>query len=116
MSRFAFALTAALVPAAALGASVDEDNAKDMRCLILTSEMAESEDKDLETAGLIASQYYLGRIDGRSPGADLEKLLVQEAGRIADEERPQLTMACAKHMEERGKHLEAVGNKIAAAS
>ena len=115
MIRLSLVLAFALIPAAAAAGTADEENAKDMRCLIVTSEMADSKDKDVETAGLIASEYDLGRIDGRSPGTDLEKLLVQEAVKLSDEARPGLMMACAKQIEERGKHLEIIGGKVAGA-
>ncbi len=114
MIRLTMIGAALALPTAAWAAPAAEENAKDMRCLIVASELADSKDKETETAGLIASQYFLGRIDGRSPGIDLEPLLIQEAEKLTDAERPALLTACGKQIEDRGRYLEAVGKRIEA--
>jgi hypothetical protein len=107
----ATAATLAL-PNAGLAATPAEETAKDVRCLIVVSELADSKDKETETAGLIASQYFLGRIDGRSPGVDLQRLLIREAEKLTDADRPTLLVSCGNQLEERGRYLEKIGKSI----
>ena len=110
----AAALSAAPVPLPA--APPAKENARDMRCLIVSFDLASAKDKELETAGLLASQYFLGRLDGRSPGTDFEALLVREAERMTEAQKAELTASCLKQIEDRNKLLEAVGNKVAGAN
>jgi hypothetical protein len=113
MLKLAIAAAVLATAAGARAATPAEENARDIRCLIAVSELSQSKDKAVETAGLIASQYYLGRIDGRTPNADLEALIIQEAPKLGNAERGPLLATCGKLIEDRGKALEAIGNKLA---
>ena len=108
-----FVIAAALLAPSPVSAA--EASGRDMRCLIVSFELADNKDKELETAGLLASQYFLGRIDGRSPEADFEALLVREAERMTEAEKSGLIASCLKQIEDRNKLLEALGTKVAGA-
>ena len=105
--------TVALAPWLAGAAPLDEETRRDVRCFILVAQLSGSEDPALRDAGRIGSQYFLGRIDGRAPGLDLEAVMVAEAdAAIAD--RKALFPYCGDLMKKRGAEVEAIGNRLAA--
>lgn len=104
-----FSLLAALSAAAVAAPS---DDADDVRCLIVAAELGDSKDKELEQAGSIMTMYYLGKLDGRSPGTDLEALVARQASAMGEEEKERLLIACSAQLELRGKQLEAVGERL----
>ena len=106
----AAAAMTAQAPAPAAPAS--DQNGRDARCLIVSSALTDSDDAEVRTAGLIAAQYYLGRIDGRSPGVDLEALLIREAERLPPADQQALLTSCGAVLEQRGKALEAIGDRM----
>ena len=100
----------AAVSMAALAAPGDD--ADDVRCLIVAAEMSDSKDKDLEEAGSIMTMYYLGKLDGRSPGTDLEALVLRQASGIREDDKERLLIACSAQLELRAKQLQAIGERL----
>lgn len=113
MLRPALALMLASLPIAA-GAAVAEDNARDMRCLILATHLSTSDKPEQKTAGQMAAQYYLGRIDGRSPNVNLETLLREQASSMKPEERQSILSACGNEIMARSKQVQEIGQRVAA--
>lgn len=107
MFRCAIALALLASPAAALAAPADDE--ADMRCFIVSAEMADSQDKEVETAGSIMLFYYLGRLDGRNASANLEALIEKQAKQLTDAEKQQLLASCSAKVEQRGKDLASMG-------
>ena len=113
MLRPALALMLASISVTA-GATVAEDNARDMRCLILATHLSTSDKAEQKTAGQMASQYYLGRIDGRSPDVNLETLLREQANNIKPDERQSILTACGQEIMARSKQVQEIGQRVAA--
>ena len=103
---------AAMLAAAAAAPATPADDAADMRCLIVAAELADNGDKEIEEAGTLMTIYFLGRLDGRSPGANLEEMLIREAGAMSEEDRQRLLISCSAQLELRGKQVEALGNRL----
>lgn len=102
----------ALLFTASLAAAAPADDAEDARCLIVAAELADSDDDELEEAGTIMTMYFLGRLDGRSPGANLETLIVREAAAMSEDDKERLLIACSAQLELRGKQMEALGSRL----
>jgi hypothetical protein len=100
---------AALPLIAAAPPPMDAETRSDVRCFtalaILTADAKEEDIMNLT----IVSQYYLGRIDGRSPGLDLESALAAEAESMGENEIRQLVKSCAVRVQERGRQLQSFG-------
>ena len=94
----------ALLFASAAAASPDVDSA-DVRCFLVAAEMADTKDKEVQSAASIMMFYYLGRIDGRDPKANVEALIEQEAARLTDADKKQLLTSCSAEVKLRGKQL-----------
>ena len=103
---------AAMLATAAVAPAAPADDAEDMRCLIVAAQMGDSGDKDVEEAGAIMLFYFLGRIDGRNAGANIEAMLRREAERMTDAEMERLAASCAAQFELRAKQIEAIGSAL----
>jgi hypothetical protein len=106
---------AAILPFLLLAAAappLDPETKKDVRCFLALSMLNENEDEGIRQAGLLGSQYYLGRIDGRVPGLDLEAALEAEAGSIDEAAHTALLESCGKLMETRGSEVVAIGEAL----
>ncbi|WP_068070795.1 hypothetical protein [Novosphingobium lentum] len=101
---------------AAPATPVDAANAQDVACIALFAAAAgNSTDKD--QAGTIAAfMYYLGRIDARAPGYDLEghlvALLSDEA--YLKDQLPKDGERCGKELSQRGSELDKIGKAMSA--
>ena len=108
MIRAALALTLALSSTALFAAPADDE--ADMRCFLVSADMADSKDAETKNAGSVMMFYFLGRLDGRNPNVDLKQLLVREAERMSDADKEKLLVSCSGKVEQRGKQLEALGS------
>ena len=102
----------ALLLSASAAVAAPADDAEDMRCLIVAAELADNQDSEIAEAGTLMTTYFLGRLDGRSPGANLEELLLREAAAMTDDDRQRLLIACSAQLELRGKQMEALGARL----
>jgi len=80
MRTFALAAISPFLIAAA--PAVDPETTQDVRCLVAVISLAGSDDDNAKMAAAIGSQYFLGRIDGRSPDMDLETAIKLETSRL----------------------------------
>lgn len=110
MTRTVLTLFAALLSQTALAAPADDQ--ADIRCLILSGQMADSEVPEQKTAGSIMLFYYLGRIDGRNPSADLVKLIKEETEQMTEERQQQLLQSCSARLDQRGKLLSSIASQL----
>ena len=90
----------------------DPQTSKDLRCFLAMSATAGSEDKTASLAGMIGAQYFLGRIDGRSPNLDLESAIMAEASSLTDADLKALLQSCGELMQDRGKAVKAIGERM----
>ena len=56
--------------------------------------------------------YFLGRIDGRSPGVDLQELLKREAKKMTASEFGSATDRCGAEMSARGEEINRIGKTL----
>ncbi len=95
------------------GASPAGDpNDPDLRCLALVS-MAVTQADGEQKAGLIAGvMYYFGRIDGRSPGYDLQAGVQRVAAAMTPDQSKAELQRCAAQMQDRSSYLQKVGDAL----
>lgn len=104
---FAFGLLAPGLAHAADSATTD-----DLRCLVVSLTMAGMGGKDLQAAGMMASLYYLGRIDGRSPEFDLENGVIDEILAMKPADLKTAASRCGDALKGRGEELSTLGRHI----
>ncbi len=111
MNRMIKICVAAAAPLLVAAAPTAEDRA-DGRCLIVSYLLADNQDAEIKNAAVIISQYYLGRLDGRSPGLDIEALIEAETEALDDAQVQALLQSCGAAVEKRGKEIEAMGARL----
>ena len=92
--------------------AADDETTADLRCLVTSLSLTTSDDQTARTAGLLASLYYFGRLDGRAPNLDLENRMVAEIERMTPEEIRAEAPRCGSTMKDRGQALTAIGNHL----
>ena len=99
-----FAAASPSEPAAPSGV----DPTLDRRCFQVMAELAESDDPRIRSTARVAAQYFLGRIDAASPGADVGSFAAPQPG-----ERDALLGRCSAAMQAGGRDFRAIGEELA---
>jgi hypothetical protein len=100
--------------APALAHAEDLATTDDVRCLVVSLAMAGVGGKNVQAAGMMATLYYLGRLDGRAPGLDLENRVIDEVVAMRPADVKATAMRCGETMKSRGEALATVGQHIQA--
>ena len=86
----------------------------DLRCLIVSANLRQSQDANVRAAASGATLFFFGRVDARLSDAELERRLTQEAAAVSAGDRGELTRACGAFMQARGQALIEVGQRMTA--
>jgi hypothetical protein len=90
----------------------DAEAVNDTRCLLVGILLAAKDDPTVSSAGLMASFYYLGRLDGHAPNADLAKSVLDQIAKLKPEDYDALAKSCGAILKERGQAMTAAGKQI----
>jgi len=101
--------SAALPPAAAQEAS---DLTPDVRCMVVGAQFALSADPEHQAAGKMLDIYFMGKIMGRQPAADLADLMAKEVGRMSAADLQAEAQRCGGELSEAGKRMKDVGAEL----
>jgi hypothetical protein len=74
--------------------------------------MAGAADETVKTAAMLANLYYLGRLDARAPGIDLEARLREELARMSSGIGSEDAIRCGALMNDRTLAISEVGNRL----
>ena len=97
------------MPAKAVPASA---TSADILCLVVGTRLAASSDQRQKLAGTMLAIYFLGRIDGRSPNADLQELLKRDAKKMTASELRGAASRCGTEFSRRGAEITRVGKTL----
>ena len=101
-----------LIGAASPTTTADAATEDDLRCLVVSIYLVKNKDPELAKAGQMASGYFLGRIDGRTPHLDLEEAMVR-VSKSMDEARVKAEAGrCGALLQQRGAAVVAMGRRI----
>jgi len=103
-------IAAVLAFAPAPEAAHSHSSALDLRCYRLMAELAGSDDPQVSAAGLTGAQYFLGRIDARSPVMDKE---TAQGDATPDNAREKLIGRCSALMGDNGCDFRTIGQRLA---
>jgi hypothetical protein len=101
----------ALASPAKLLAQRPEDTA-DIRCVAVALKMTEMPSTEQKSAGLMMAVFYLGRLDGRVPNLDIEKLIVEQVGKMSNADYSSEAIRCGKSLSEKGQKITQIGQKL----
>ena len=89
-----------------------DETTDDVRCFIVAIQMAGSEQPDLHESGLMGQLYWMGKLDGRTPGLNFEDRVMAELPRMTgDFFRVELTR-CTAELSKRGLAEAEMGRDI----
>lgn len=84
----------------------------DVQCLVVGATLADSSDQRKKLIGTMLAIYYLGRIDGRSPKADLEALMRLEASKMTQVDFRNAARRCGSELSARGAEITRIGRRL----
>jgi hypothetical protein len=97
------------LPAVALS----PESVADVRCFISATSLLRSPNNDVRAAAASSALYYLGKLDGRELGIDLESIIVTEARKMTSAQLRTEAEACGRELSARGAAINAIGQKLA---
>ena len=103
-SGLVVALLIAVVPAAVLAQTADDD----ARCLIVSSTFARTaKDPKAQQVAQAAAAFYLGRIDGRYPAATLRAAIAAQGKQLTPATAPGVMERCAMRVNDAQTRIQA---------
>ena len=83
----------------------------DVRCLVVGA-IVIARDPTKQAAGMILAMYHIGRIEGRTPTADLEGLIVKQANAMTPADFASEAKRCGASLTAKGQELTQIGKRI----
>ncbi|WP_338467293.1 hypothetical protein RXV95_01680 [Novosphingobium sp. ZN18A2] len=108
----------AAAASAATAAPVADLNLADTKCIAVIAAIASREDDPLRKSGLASGMmYYIGRVDGRTPGYDYAGEITRLFGdkSFVENEFEGEANRCGNEMTAKGKEVRAFGQALKAA-
>ncbi len=89
--------------------ATDGETLADVRCMLVALHTATLNVPAERIAGMMAAIYYLGRLDGHSPHADIEQLIKSDARKMTPAELRVESARCGGVLEKKGQELQKIG-------
>lgn len=86
--------------------------AADAQCMVIGARLSASSDPKEKMPGQMILMYYLGRIDGRTPDADLKELLTSETQNMSASDVKSAASRCGKEFSARGDAIVQIGKTL----
>ena len=114
MVRVFIGLSAAALVLTA-GAAQAQGPDQDVRCMIASNLFVKAEkDPARRQVAMLASYFYLGRVDARLSGAGLAGALKAQSAAITPASAGPVMTECAKRMQSAGMAMQTLGRQIGA--
>lgn len=80
-----------------------DPNTDDVHCFLVAIKMADSDQPAQKTLGLMGQFYWMGKLDGRMPGLDMETAVMAELPKMLGKLFERESARCGKELGERSK-------------
>jgi hypothetical protein len=94
--------------------AISPDSVEDVRCFISALSLLRSPNNNVRTAAASSALYYLGKLDGREPGLDLDRVILAEAERMTSTQVRAEAEKCGKELSARGAAISDIGLRLPA--
>lgn len=84
----------------------------DIQCLIVGARLSESASPTVKLSGGMVMTYFLGRLDGRTPDANIESLIIEELRTMTSGDVAEASRRCTDEFSKRGVEFEKIGNAL----
>lgn len=85
--------------------AADRQTVADVHCVVVAMHMATLSTPRQRSAGVMIATYYLGRLDGRSPHLDIERLIEEEAKKMTPTQLQSDAVRCGRALREKGQEM-----------
>lgn len=92
--------------------AADRETLADVRCVLVAMRMVATETPEQRTAGMMVAMYYLGRLDGHAPGANIERLIKEEVWKSTSAELKSDAVRCGQGLQRKGHELQKIGAEL----
>jgi hypothetical protein len=90
----------------------DAETISDVRCVIVGMKFAGMSDPTQQSAGLMLSLYYVGRLDGRVPKLNIEELMIKEISTMTTSDYGSEAKRCGASLTEKGQEISRIGKDM----
>jgi len=90
----------------------DSQTLADVRCVIVGFRLADLNNPTYRVSGTMLSLYYLGRLDGRTPHLNLEKLVVAQLKTMTPAGFRTAAKRCGAALTVKGQEITKVGQDL----
>ena len=90
----------------------DAETIGDVRCLIVGMKISGMADSTQQSAGLMLSMYYIGRLDGRVPQLDIEDLMIREISTMTTADYGSEAKRCGASLTNKGQEITRIGKDM----
>ena len=89
-----------------------DETSDDIKCLAVSLKLSASNDPDDQSAGMLSTMYWLGRLDGIVPKPDLEKQMQDGAFDMRPVDEKAEAVRCTSALQSRGETLTTLGQEL----
>jgi hypothetical protein len=90
----------------------DSDTVADVRCVAVGIRDAELPNSTQKATGTLLVLYFLGRLDGRNPTLDLEKLLAEQIAKMTEADYATESRRCGQILATKGAQITHLGEDL----
>ena len=108
----AAALALGALPAAAPAAPADTVAATDVRCLLVSGALAQSDDPELKNIGTLSLFYFWGRLEGRGAPSDIVQRLIDESKKLSSDDVKAQAKVCADMSKSAGQKISEISDAL----
>jgi hypothetical protein len=105
-------LAGALTLSSAQAPAQDAETIADVRCIIVGMKFAGTADPTQQSAGMMLSLYYIGRLDGRVPKLDIEELMIKEISTMTTSDYGSEAKRCGASLTDKGQEITRIGKDM----
>jgi hypothetical protein len=90
----------------------DAETQADIRCVAVGMHFAEAPDSHQKSTGTLLVLYYMGRLDGRAPSLNIEKLLAEQIDKMKDSDYRTEATRCGQNLSVKGAQIKQLGEEM----
>jgi len=105
-------LAGALTLSSAQAPAQDPETIADVRCLIVGMKFVGMTDPTQQSAGMMLSMYYIGRLDGRVPKLDIEELMIKQISAMTTADYGSEAKRCGASLTDKGQEITRIGKDM----
>lgn len=87
-------------------------NVADIRCVVVGMKLTGAPSSPDQSRGFLLTLYYIGRLDGRSPKLDIERMIIEETRKMADADYASEARRCGGALVEKGQQITEIGKHL----